>query len=607
MTVFSAFPPSCAVPRPADEARRLAAVRSFGLLDTAPEPEFDATVRIAARLFNLPVALIALMDDDRLWFKSRLGVDLPQLDREVAFCAHAIMRPDEVMVVEDLRADPRFAGNPLVTGGPELRFYAGAPLQTPDGLALGTIAVLGPNPRQFSSADCEALRDLSLAVMTAIECRRRADALVEIAKTDFVTGLSNRAAFEAALARWERNAEAGAVLYLDLDRFKAVNDRHGHAAGDSVLSEVGRRLRLAVGEGAVVARLGGDEFGILDTQLRGAEAAHRLARRLIDTVSQPIHVEGLADPVSIGLSAGVALASPGGKHSLVLQQADEALYQAKRARANPIQIFGQSVAPATGPVLKLSPDPETDEGCGACSAGTEQPFPFTMAFQPIINARLGTVFAYEALVRGPAGESAASVLNQVSPENRYAFDQSCRRTAISLSTRLGIVASGARLSINFIPGAMYQPENCVRATLAAARQHGFPLDRLIFEVTEGEQVNRPDHLAEIFRVYRQHGFLPAIDDFGAGYSGLNMLAEFQPAIIKLDRQLIQAIDQSRSRQAIVRGVLAVCADLDISPIAEGVETREEFLMLRDFGIELFQGYLIAHPGFESLPEPVIPT
>ena len=241
-------------------------------------------------------------------------------------------------------------------------------------------------------------------------------------------------------------------------------------------------------------------------------------------------------------------------------------------------------------------------GCDGCGDGIAAPFPFSMAFQPIVDVTTNRVHAYEALVRGPAGESAPSVLAQVTLANRYAFDQSCRARAIELATGLGIVARGAHLSINFIPGAMYRPENCVRVTLAAARRHGLPLDRLQFEVTEGENVDDPDHLTAIFREYRKRGFRVAIDDFGAGYAGLGLLARFQPDVLKLDMGLIRGLDGNRVQRCIVAAVLSVCAELGIRAVAEGVETRAELDALRDLGVTLVQGYLLARPAFEALPD-----
>ena len=241
-------------------------------------------------------------------------------------------------------------------------------------------------------------------------------------------------------------------------------------------------------------------------------------------------------------------------------------------------------------------------GCDGCAEGLVAPFPFSMAFQPIVDVVRGRVHAYEALVRGPVGEPAASVMARVTPANRYSFDQSCRVQAITLASRLGVVARGAHLSINFIPGAMYRPESCVRVTLATARRHAFPLERLQFEVTEGEKVEDPEHLGAIFREYRARGFRVAIDDFGAGYAGLGLLARFQPDVLKLDMELVRGLHGDRVRRTIVAAVLSVCAELGIVPVAEGVETRAELDALRDMGVALMQGYLLARPAFEALPE-----
>ncbi|MDE2356781.1 MAG: EAL domain-containing protein [Alphaproteobacteria bacterium] len=229
-----------------------------------------------------------------------------------------------------------------------------------------------------------------------------------------------------------------------------------------------------------------------------------------------------------------------------------------------------------------------------------------MAFQPIVDLNTRTVFAYEALVRGPQGEGAGPVLAQVDDTNRYNFDQSCRVKAIELAARLKLPATGAFLSINFLPGAVYQPRNCIRATLAAAERTGFPTDKLIFEVTEGEQVKDKAHLKTIIAEYRRQGFKTAIDDFGAGYAGLNLLSEFQPDIIKIDMELTRAIHTNAIRRSIVSAVLGVCAELKLTVIAEGVETPEEMTCLRDLGIHLQQGYFFARPAYEALPEAVFP-
>ncbi len=255
----------------------------------------------------------------------------------------------------------------------------------------------------------------------------------------------------------------------------------------------------------------------------------------------------------------------------------------------------------------LGPRSEFGEsGCGACANGIRAPFPFSMAFQPIVDLEARTVFAYEALVRGPTGEGAAGVLAQVHEENRYSFDQTCRVKAIELAAALGLPATGAYLSINFLPGAVYEPRNCIRATLAAAKRTSFPIEKLIFEVTEGEQVKDRAHLKNIITEYRRQGFKTAIDDFGAGYAGLNLLSEFQPDIIKIDMELTRDIHKNAVRRSIVSAVVSVCAELKLTVIAEGVETPGEMESLLAMNITLQQGYLFARPAYEALPDVTLP-
>ncbi|WP_374497606.1 EAL domain-containing protein [Vogesella indigofera] len=236
--------------------------------------------------------------------------------------------------------------------------------------------------------------------------------------------------------------------------------------------------------------------------------------------------------------------------------------------------------------------------CHACHDAPPLGFDFTMAFQPIVDMRDRSVFAYEALVRGRDGSGAASILQQVNEHNRYVFDQSCRVKAVELAAKLAIPCF---VSINFLPNAVYQAATCIRTTLAAAQRFNFPTNRLLFEITESEQLVDKAHLKSIMAEYKRQGFQTAIDDFGAGYSGLNLLAEFQPDIIKLDMALVRNIHLDLVRQAIVKGIIGVCQALHIEIIAEGVESEDELAWLQTQAVHLYQGYLFAKPGFEQLP------
>ncbi len=243
--------------------------------------------------------------------------------------------------------------------------------------------------------------------------------------------------------------------------------------------------------------------------------------------------------------------------------------------------------------------------CQGCRDGAGFDRPISMAFQPILNVRTGRVFAQEALVRGADGAGAADILAHVTEANRYAFDQLCRTTAIELAATLGLARSGAALSVNFLPNAVYEPKACIRLTLAAALRHGLPLDRIIFEFTESESVDTA-HLLNILRAYKAMGFRTAIDDFGAGYAGLSLLASFQPDIVKIDMELVRDLDTDRAKRTILRGTLRILAELEITPICEGVETAGEYAALQDMGVELMQGYLIGRPTLAALTEPPCP-
>lgn len=239
----------------------------------------------------------------------------------------------------------------------------------------------------------------------------------------------------------------------------------------------------------------------------------------------------------------------------------------------------------------------TTFACKSCIDGTGLDFEFTMAFQPIVDVKNKAIFAHEALVRGLENQPAASILSQVNDHNRYRFDQNCRVKAINLAAQLNL---DTYLSVNFMPNAVYRPENCIRTTLQTAAECNFPHDKIIFEVNEGEKIEDKNHLLNIFNEYKRLGFKTAIDDFGAGHSGLNLLAKLRPDIIKLDMELIRDIDKNEFQQAIVTGIISFCQNINCTIIAEGVETKEEAVTLYELGVNLLQGYYFAKPLFKNL-------
>lgn len=223
---------------------------------------------------------------------------------------------------------------------------------------------------------------------------------------------------------------------------------------------------------------------------------------------------------------------------------------------------------------------------------------YSFAFQPIVNVITGTIVSFEALVRGPNDEPAKQIFEQISPSDIHKFDEILRLNAIPLAAKLGI---RCKLNLNLMPGSLELSDAVISSTLAMAARHNIDIELITLEITEQEIIRDYNRFIQIVNTHRGSGLGISIDDFGAGYSGLNLLAEFHPDSIKLDMSLVRDIDSRGPRQAIVRGITRTCNDLGIDIVAEGVETAEEYWWFREEGIALFQGFLFAKPGFEHLP------
>jgi len=227
---------------------------------------------------------------------------------------------------------------------------------------------------------------------------------------------------------------------------------------------------------------------------------------------------------------------------------------------------------------------------------------FSMAFQPIVNVADGTTFAYEALVRSITGESAYSVLSKVPRRNCHIFDMSCRSRAMTVAAHCGLLDSvGSLLCVNVNPNAAIAEASHLRHTFDQAMEMGFPLDRLVLEIVEDDEICDFDELKHTVDSYRACGVKVAMDDFGAGYSGLKLLSKLQPDIIKLDMELVNRVQTDHTSEVIVRAIVRACFELNITTIAEGVEHYDTAMRLRDMGVVYQQGYYFARPMFEQLP------
>jgi diguanylate cyclase (GGDEF)-like protein len=339
---------------PPEEEQRLAALRDLRLLDTPPEERFDRITRLAARLFDVPIVLIGLMDGGREWFKSRLGWTAPEVPRESSFSSHTILG-DETLVIPDTLKDPRFSRSPLVTGGPSIRFYAGCSISDAMGYRVGTLSILDRRPRRAEEVDVGALKDLAGMARDELchytlnrmgvllrekeeQFRRAQEAILNLSLTDELTGLYNRRGF-LHLAEQHRKLASRVkkeflILFADLDHMKEINDTYGHAEGDRALVKTAQLLRRTFRESDVLGRLGGDEFTILaiDAPLNFSTTT---ASRL-DAALQQYNTEGAA-PYELSLSVGVVGFDPNRDTTIedLITQADREMYQQKQNKRRP--------------------------------------------------------------------------------------------------------------------------------------------------------------------------------------------------------------------------------------------------------------------------------
>ena len=310
-----------------DESERIQALHDLQILDTPPEERFDRLTRLARKLFDVPIALVSLVDTNRQWFMSHDGLETRETPREWSFCSHAIDQ-DSMLIIPDALVDARFRENPLVVGDPSIRFYAGQPISAPGGKAIGTLCIIDHEPRELGLDEAELLTDMAKMVEREI-------ATIRLATLDELTGISNRRGFNMlarqALAMCERTDRKATLLVFDLDGFKKLNDTLGHAAGDAALASFAAELLACYRDSDVVARLGGDEFCVLLSGASASDAAVTLAK-LSEAMAKRNEDR---DPIAhLRYSVGASDYDPK-RHkspSDLVRDADQLMYEDKRGR-----------------------------------------------------------------------------------------------------------------------------------------------------------------------------------------------------------------------------------------------------------------------------------
>lgn len=613
------WPQSTTIARPLSPSRmrsqRRAAITRYNILDSEPESHFDNIAKLAARIFGTQSAAISFIDDSRQWLKASSGLDMRETPIAASFCAHTI-ETDALLVIKDATKDPRTTKNPLVTGAPHIRFYAGMRIRAADGTPIAALCVIDPvaRPQGITAIEEATLRTLAGQVEALLELRRLvieskaqvdvqsllSEKLRYVAEHDELTGLARRALFNkqliAAIGHAKQSGERTALLFVDIDHFKLINDSLGHDAGDALLRAFGQRLCSILRTSDSAARLGGDEFGVILSGIGRQHQITDLVKSLNQRLQEPIPHRGRI----INCKASIGLAvypDHAGDDEGLMKCADLALAEAKLSRGR-VEIFDARMMEQF--------DRETDM-LAVARDGLESGR-IVAHYQPKINLTTGALVGFEALVRCKTIDDFT-----ITPDSfAQAFDD--RELAVAISSKMiasvlddirGWVNCGlpfGHVAIN-TGAADFSPNNFAEMLLNQIALRGLSPSMIELEVTEGVFLGRgSQHVARALAVLSKAGVRIALDDFGTGYASLTHLKQFRVDVLKIDRSFIGGIGGNFNDTAIVRALISLGKNLGIATVAEGIETQSQADFVKSHGCDIGQGYLFgkAQPG-ESVP------
>jgi len=567
-----------------DDSDRVALIEALNVMDPALGKSLDPITELAAFTFGVPIALISILDADSQRFISRVGLALDRTDRHASVCAWAI-QSDQVMQVADLREDPRFANNPLVTGPEQLRFYAGAPLVTKAGLALGTLCLMDRVPRVLSPLETQQLQTLARVVMAQMELK------VSMGRREQVTGLPNRQQFQADLDLLTRRVDSGRFTAVMLDVFDvhSANDA-GQALGmkpvETLLRQAALRVQHVLQDQAAAYHVGVSRFAFVLSDQDHAQV-DALLDRLRERLRRPLLAGSI--PMSPQFHAGVCdfQATPVDTGD-VIRKCLVAMNHAIQTDAGRCW-YSEDRDTRLRRRYRLASD---------AARGLAQ-HQFNLVYQPRFALCDGLPVAAEALLRwvhpmlGPVGPGEfIPVLERTAlmpAMSRWVVDHALAQLARWQHTLPGFCLSLNLSARDFDDAGLW---DMLSSQMAA---HGVPASLLEVEITEGEWLQgHPSALPQL-RAMAAAGIRIAIDDFGSGYSNFSYLSELPVSLIKIDRSLVTGMAQSRTARLKVEAIIKLARQLGYRTVAEGVENEAELSLLRLWGCDEAQGYHLARP------------
>ena len=567
----------------------------------------DAITAGASELVNSSIVGLRLIDTERPDFMelvSSVGIDAP--------LAEAIRRSpvtmgaggraislDRLVVFDSYSSEPDSLQAFVAAG---LQAAMAAPVHR-DGRVVGSLVVASYEPgRSYTGSEQDALlafaehASLALNDASAVDTMRKAfGEAVHQATHDSLTGLPNRTLvldrLTQALARSRRKAEQVAVVFVDLDRFKMVNDTLGHRIGDRVLETVASRLRTIVRPADTVGRLAGDEFVVVCEDIGDGIDVVPLAERLAESLAQPMDIEGR----EVVITASIGIAHDSGRRTAedLLRDSDVAMYRAKELGRSRIELFDETLR------VRLTERLETE----ASLRRAIQRWEFSLHYQPTIDIASGRVVSVEALIRWHHPERGlvapsefvhlAEETGLIVPIGGWALGEACQQMAYW--RRQYPELADMRVNVN-LSARQFGDPHLVPSVAAVLRESGLPPEALWLEITESVLMDEAQCTVETLNELRNLGVHLAIDDFGTGYSSLSYLKRFPVDVLKIDRSFVDGLASDGEDQAIVTAVISMAHALGLSVVAEGVECELQLAELRRLGCDGAQGYLLGRPA-----------